>query len=136
MSQSLSYKPTTTDFVLKWSAYLSIFGLMAIVGACALQLREIQYANLQRAKTVQIAANVELNTQIARLQEENMRLRASLIETQQRLASGASKKAALPQLIATPKKIEKPIKIAVKAKKKPRIIQVSFDDSPKRYPKQ
>jgi hypothetical protein len=143
------------DIIIRWISYLASLALFLVVVGCALHLSQIKQTESSSVAPASVGgtdprspADVgqvevsQLRADMFRLQQENAKLRAALIEAQQKLALRPSKKkktstATVRSSPATKsasakkpaKSRAKPAKKVAQAKKKkkPKIIQVSFD---------
>lgn len=121
--------------------------LFAVVG-CAYQLGQVKKdppvsetvsqtkeQPVQRAPSdVGVVEQTQMKAELVRLQEENAKLRASLIELQQKVATvPAKKKVAAATAAPSNRKPSKVQKVAStpKKQKKPKVIQVSFEEPEK-----
>lgn len=131
---------SSKDLILRWVIYTSALGLVMFIGICVLQLSQMATPTLKKDVQFQTTTvfqgtttqELRLQEDLRKLQSENATLRASLIETQQKInlltKQLPTKNTANLSSIKKPARVQRIAEVK-RAKKKPKIIQISFDDS-------
>jgi hypothetical protein len=136
--------------LIQWTMKITSGALLFALVGCAYQLGQLKKdpqipepvisqhqkeLPLQRIPAdVGVVETAQMKAELTRLQEENAKLRASLIELQQKVASLPSKKkVSQTPVVPSNRKPSKVQKVATTSKKqkKPKVIQVSFDEPEK-----
>ncbi len=142
------------DIMIRWAYYLTAFALASVIVGCAYKLSslkpdQVEDSDRGPADVGQVEHNYA-QYEVIKLRDENAKLRAALIETQQKLALSSPKRrrqetqldygrrqetqldyASVPKqpAITKIKKSQKVQRVAdVRRKKKPKVIQVSFEE--------